>query len=192
MTDETDDEEQWTADLRLIPRQLRDMALAALSARDALGFVCRADHDYGLLLVARNAPLLQSLGIYEAALVQAFMDCRTNHHRYPPSMLHSLFARANRGRLRAAGAPLPGHGPYTLYRGVAGRGRARRIYGVSWTTALSIAQWFADRAAEWRLADPAVYEITVPKRAVLAYLDERQEREMLVLVPRTVRAQRIT
>jgi hypothetical protein len=178
-------------DLQLIPPSLRHMACEALAARDVVGFLCRADNEHGLALVARNLSLLESLGIYESALVEAFMGCRTNLYRYPPSILHRLFARANLSKLRAAGSPLPGHGPYTLYRGVAGHARARRIYGLSWTLERTIAQWFADRAASWGLADPAVYEITVPKRAVLVYIEEREEREMLVWVPRNVRAQRI-
>jgi hypothetical protein len=105
-------------------------------------------------------------------------------------MLHRLVARANPKRLRAAGDPLPGIGPFTLNRGVAGRARGRRIHGLSWTSSQRVAAWIANRAASWGLPDPAVYVITVPTRAVLAYHNDRQEEEFLVRVPPHIWARR--
>jgi hypothetical protein len=47
-------------------------------------------------------------------LLEAFMGIRTNNHRFPLVDLRDMFARADRERLRRAGDPLPGPGPFTL------------------------------------------------------------------------------
>ncbi len=89
---------------------------------------------------------------------------------------------ADRERLRAAEGPLPGPGPFTVYRGVAGRGRQRNVRGFSWTGTLDLARWFAGRAAYVfsRLADPTVFVLTVPVDAVLFYTNDRQEDEYVL------------
>jgi len=46
------------------------------------------------------------------------------------------FFQADRARLRALGDALPGPGPFTLFRGVAGRGAKRRVRGLSWINAM--------------------------------------------------------
>jgi hypothetical protein len=171
-----------------IPEVLHHEALACLQQRDVVGFLIKADNQLGLSLVARNAGLLASLEMYEIALLHALTSPRLNNSHWPPRKLHTLVARADPKRLRAAGDPLPGPGPYTLYRGVGGRGRARRVHGLSWTSSRRVAIWFANRAASCGLPDPAVYVITVPTRAVLAYSNDRQEEEFLVHVPPHIRA----
>src|SRR5712691_9966584 len=109
-----------------IPISLHHLAVEALRDKDALGFPCRASNDYGLDLVYHNQGILLGLGIYEDALLHAFTDVRTNTAHFPVWRLRFLFWRADRHRLRKAGDPFPGPGPYTLYRGVAGVGAARR------------------------------------------------------------------
>jgi hypothetical protein len=91
---------------------------------------------------------------------------------------------ADRAKFLAAGDELPGPGPFTVYRGVAGCGKARRIRGLSWTLSLQRAAWFANR---FRLADPAVYRLTADDAQVLAYLNTRyrNEEELLILVGET-------
>jgi hypothetical protein len=89
-----------------------------------------------------------------------------------------MFRVADRARLRAAGDPLP-EPPFTLYRGVAGRGPARRVRGFSWTASRERGPWFADRFTSL-LHDPAVYTITVGEESILAYVNERQEEEFIV------------
>jgi hypothetical protein len=162
---------------------LRDNAVASLNAGDTVGFLCTASNEHSFALVAMNASILREKGIYEAALLHAFTAMRTNNRAWSLVDLAFLFETADRTRLRSLGDPLPG-GPYTLYRGVAGHGRARRIRGISWTDDCERAQWFAQRHAS-TLHDPAVYQVTVNESNVLACLNEsyRNEREYVVLLP---------
>jgi hypothetical protein len=174
-----------------IPVSLRPLAVQALHDRVAWKFFSYASNEMSLLLLVKNQWVFQSLSIYEQALLEAYIGTRTNNSRYQPHVLRNLFAWADRARLRAAGDPLPGVGPYTLYRGVAGRGAARRLRGFSWTASYERAVWFAERGASWGLPWPAVYQCAVPKRAVLAYTNEREEEEFLVALPRTSVLQRV-
>src|SRR5262245_45048262 len=101
------------------PDVLRGQAFACLPQRDVLGFLIKADNQHALSLVAKNANLLLSPGVYEIALLHALTSSRLNSFHCPPRLLRTLVARADQKRLRTAGDPLPGPGPYTLYRGVA-------------------------------------------------------------------------
>jgi len=176
------------ADLRLdlIPVLLRDKASDAYDSGDALGLLGLPGNEASLELVAYNAEALQARGIYEEALLEAFIGTRTNNLRWPVADLARLFDAADRSKLRAAGEPLPGPGPFVLYGGVAGRGADRRVRGLSWTGTVDTARWFANR---FELPDPAVYRATVAAEDVLAYLhaDGRDEAEFIVRLPTGVR-----
>jgi hypothetical protein len=111
-----------------IPVEQRDAAVRALEAGDILNFFNTASHGAGLWLLLSNLKRFQQLGLYEQAALYAFKASRTNDHRIW-SDLELMFFWADRMRLRNAGRPLPGSGPFTLYRGVAGHGRDRRIRG---------------------------------------------------------------
>ena len=156
-----------------------ESAHAALVAGDALGFLCLVNNERNVELVYRNRVALASRGIYEAALVLALTACRTNNHRVYP-LIRRLLALADKKKLRAGGDRIPGTGPFTLYRGVGGRGTSRRVRGYSWTADLERARWFAERLP---LHDPAVYCAVVPKRRVLFYSQERKEAEFFVDLP---------
>jgi len=178
------------ADLTGIPDVLRERAIDALSERNIVGFFLKADNLLSLDLLWRNRVLFESLGIFEAALLDAYQAPRTNCLHVPAARLRGLFARADRRRLREAGAPLPTGGPFTLFRGVAGNGPARRVRGLSWTSDRAVAEWFASRARLMGLKSPAVYRVVVPTRHVLAYITEREESEFLVLLPPSIRVER--
>jgi hypothetical protein len=163
--------------------------------------VYEVDH-LSLDLVRDNATLLQRRGLYERALLRAFID--TNHATFSLSDLRQLFETADRARLRAAGDPLPGSGPFTLYRGVAGQEPHRRVRGLSWTSTLDQARWFAQqhalREAEWITSpdewitspDPGVYQVTIDDRHVLAYTNaHKEEGEFIVILPTAVKAKRV-
>lgn len=174
-----------------IPSCLRADAIADFEAGDAVGFLSKAGNHDGLDLVSMNLHLLKARGIYEAALLHAFTSTRLNNIRCSMAGLKFLFTTADRQRLLAAGHPLPGPGPFTIYRGVAGRALDRRVRGFSWTASSEQAAWFARRSAKFGLVDPAVYEATVDHSAVLAYSNDRKEQEFIVMLPPTVRTRRI-
>lgn len=167
-----------------IPDVLRAAAAAAFADGDVCRFLGYAGSNTRHVdLVMMNAGPLLARGLYERALVEAFHRTRTNNHMHSVASLCALFAHADRARLRAA-EPLPGPGPFAIYRGVGGRGPARRVRGLSWTADIDKARWFAERARGWGLADPAVYTATVAEPDVLAYVNAREEQEFIVFPDR--------
>jgi hypothetical protein len=165
----------------------RDAAVDALEKGDVIGFLGCTDNAYGLKLVFMNIGPLRTRGLYETALVNAFTAVSTNHSIWRRDTLAYMFSVADRERLRQAGDPLP-KPPYTVYRGVAGRGRARRVCGYSWTRSLERAKWFANR---FSFHDPAVYSVTVDEADILAYINDRNEQEFIVDLPRQVKPVRM-
>jgi hypothetical protein len=160
-------------------------------AGDVVGFVSSANGNHNALaLVADNIAALKRRGIYEPALLQAFTITRTNHAGWSPSVIGCLFALADRAKLLAAGDPLPDGETFTVYRGVRGVGRRRRITtGYSWTLDRGCACWFTQRYTH--LPDPAVYEATISRSEVLAYDEGRSEREVICR-PHQTRRLRLT
>jgi hypothetical protein len=149
-----------------------------LEAGDPGSFLVHAENTTnGLRVVLDNPHALKDRGIYEQCLVFAYTDCRVNHHWLPESQLRGLFEIADREKLLAAGDPFPNEGEFRLYRGIAGHGRARRPLGISWTSSLAIACWFANRL---KLPNPAVVTSTVSASEVWAVINARGEQEFIV------------
>jgi hypothetical protein len=168
--------------------ELWDLARQAFASRNISRFLGYTCNERRLALLVDNIAVIRALGLYERALFDALIETRTNHREWPLPFLRQLLASANRERLLALGDPLPGSGPFTVYRGVAGRGPVRRIRGLSWTDSRRQAAWFARR---FRLDDPAVFQVTVPEQAVMAYTNERNESEFIILLPATARPVRV-
>ena len=61
-------------------------------------FSVGASNEYSLDLVYRNVAELQKRGIYERALIDAFIATRTNNYHWPLKALRLLFNIANRER----------------------------------------------------------------------------------------------
>jgi hypothetical protein len=92
---------------------------------------------------------------------------------------------ADRKKLQSMGDPLPENkDTYTLYRGIAGKGAARRKYGHSWTGTLETAIWFAQRLY---FDKPVVYKADVPKDCICFYTNERDEDEYVCLTPKELK-----
>ena len=182
-----------TLNLDLIAPRFRDDAIDALNEGDVDGFLIFSEHgnQYHLHIVWQNINELKIRGLYEEALLSAFIATRTDNHHHPQRLMELMFALADRDLLLAAGDPLPGPGPFTMFRGVSGRTRARRIRGISWTGSLERAQWFAERGEYFGLADPAVFQVTVDIEDVLAYDDGRNEQEFIVMLPDSARPVRV-
>ena len=175
--------------LRLIHPLLWQRARDLLEGRSAHDFLDLVPAMRRIELVSDNLAVLRRLGIYEEALIVAWTAPERSLRHVPPSRLRKLIRVADRWKLRAAGMPLPGRGPYVLFRGVAGEPKVRRERGISWTSKPEIAAWFARRSPD--LKDPAVYQVTVEKKYVLAYWNERDEDEYIVDLPRTLTLQRL-
>ena len=160
------------------PLERHREAEKALCSGDARLFLGLAQSNTCWLeIVEANALSLQEYGIFEVALRYALTGTRTNNRHFTACRMLDLIKRADRQKLRAAGAPLPGPGPFTLYRGVAGGGSQRHVRGVSWTASLEKARWFGKR---FGLPNPAVYRAVVLEQDILAYCNERREQEFLV------------
>lgn len=170
-------------DLSLFPENLRDMAAKELAAGDVLGFLSRASNELSIKIVFENIRALKSRGLLERAIRCAVTATRTNNRLDEHPMLKVLLASADRTRLLEAGDPLPHAGPWRLYRGVGGKGGARRVRGYSWTMDRNVADWFAKRARSLGLEDPAVYSVLVTWDHVLFFSHERKEAEFFLSLP---------
>lgn len=157
------------------PDPLLERAEIAAAHGDVEGLLGLIDNQSGIRFVWDNLDWLKAIGKYEKALIWAYTGCRTNHCNHGAAFLRLLFSSADRAALLAEG-PLPGNGPFHVFRGVSGRGMARRVRGISWTADKEQAIWFAER---FRLEIPAVFEAMVPAESCYAYYGDREEREFL-------------
>lgn len=171
-------------------RSGRDQAVHALTEGDVSTFLSwmPEGNNYWLDLVRDNKGLLHSLGLYEAATVEAFMGCRVNNAACSVDWLERLFSEMNPDRL-AALRPIPAGESFRVYRGVAGPRGRRRVRGLSWTGSKECAAWFAMRYAG-KDSDPAVYVASVSRDDVWWHETGRKEDEFVVR-PRSPRRLRL-
>jgi hypothetical protein len=168
---------------------LRERAVRALERGDVSGFLCTAGNEYGFYLVAHNQTRLRQAGLYEAALLKAYAGTRVNNVHHLEIFLKRLFEYGDRRKFREAGDLLPSSGPFTLYRGVAGAGEKRRERGLSWTSDLELAWWYAYwfqlQKREDAPVNPAVVTATIEESDVIAYVNDpaKGEQEFVVLLP---------
>lgn len=174
--------EETAADLRKAlsePDPLLQYAEAAAARGDVDELLMWLDNTAELYFVLDNLAWLKTLGKYEHALFNAYVDTRLNFSHWQLSMLRFLFRHADRPALLAAGDPLPGPGPFTVFRGVAGRGAKRRLRGLSWTADRDKAIWFAKRFAVTGIEGPAVFQTEIEAARVYAYTNGRSEQEFI-------------
>ena len=131
-----------------------------------------------MVFLSDNIEGLLEMGKYEQVLLEAATATSFNFSGWSLSYLDCLFDIADIDKLRAAGDPIPDQEYFTLYRGVAGKGPARRVRGYSWTSSPGMAAWFACRFAY--LGDPAVFKITERRDQILAAHMSRGEQEYLL------------
>lgn len=175
-------------DLQAVEHSLHSHAQRAFDEGNAVGFLVTAGGGGALALTFDNIDALRQRGIYEACLVAAFAQHRMNNHAWDQKVLTLMFSLADRAKLRAVGDALPGAGPFVLYRGVAGK--ARRERGMSWTSRLEVACWFARRFDF--LESPAVVQCLVVASDVLCFWNQRDESEFIIMPPDRVKQLRLT
>lgn len=166
----------FTINLEAVHPALAQQAIRAFQDGDPLSFVSVGVSGHGALaLVFDNTFALRERGMFEAALVQAYCGVKSNHAHWGTGVIRDLLKFANRQRLRAAADPLPGSGPFRVYRGVSGKGRARKVKGLSWTSSLEVACWFAYAG----FVSPAVHIVDLEEDNVFFYTNKRNEFEFV-------------
>jgi hypothetical protein len=183
------------AEIKALVDAIGEVAVACLADRDAEGFVEYAEgyrdeegRPRPLRLVDDYASHLRERGMFEEALLYAYQTNTINNHDHESyTVLSRLLEEADPEKLRAAGRPAPGPGPFTLYRGVADVGEESRERGFSWTGTLDVA---GKQALVLGLPDPAVYRAAVPESCVLVYV-LGEEDEYLVRLPASVGLERV-
>lgn len=171
----------------------RTRAIAAFCRGDVAGLLCSMEAKNSLAFVFDNMVPLMARGMYEKAVINALTGTRTNNHDWETSVILWMLGMAKPERLREL-FPLPGPGPFTVYRGICGEGAARKPRGLSWSASLDIACWFACFIGErygWKNYNPAVVKAKVTADEVYAYTDDRGEAEF-VTYPKRVTDLRMT
>ena len=176
-------------DLGPIPSHLRAAAIAKLEAGNVIGFLDAAGNQNNLELV-----YLTAVNCGRAASTNARCSRRSSP-RAPTitSGRYRYFGRCSRRHLVGA--------PVRLTRFLT-MGRSRSIVALAAVVPLGgyadclgpgrlSAQWFAARAAQFGLVDPAVYCVTIEEGDVLAYINARQEQEFIVPLAGSVHSIRI-
>ena len=167
---------------------LHSLALEAWARGDMSGVLGRMSSDRYWDFMADNLAQLTARGFLEQAFIHAFSGVRENLGQ-AYSVVEAVVSLVDREKLRALGDPLPADPPWTVYRGVAGKGKARRVRGWSWTSDLEQARWFANRFPE--LSDPAVFSASVGREQVLFYTNDRDEKEFALSLPAKHRVKRV-
>jgi hypothetical protein len=173
-----------------IPLFLLDRAMEYWQKGDILGVLYTMSNTRCLGFVFDNILPLKMIGKYEEALLHAYCDTRGNYLHWSLRTLSYMFNEAHPQRLREAGDLIPEQETFTLYRGVNGVGRLRRVNSFSWTSSPNVAAWFARR---FDRHDPAVFTVTVQNGNIMAYLDKkgRNECEYLVKLPLPAKPKRL-
>lgn len=169
-------------DLSLVDESWHHKVEKSLEEGDSGGIFISMSNKHWLHFVFFNIAPLKEAEIYEEMLLCAYTGCSSNWSAFSLNVIKMMFNIADKERLLQAGDPTPDDGPFTVYRGVAGNGSAKRKRGISWTANFDQAVWFAERFA-MLIEKPMVYETIVNREHILAYVNDRNEQEFLCLIP---------
>lgn len=107
----------------------------------------------------------------------------TNHIHWSQAAIIDLFRQASSARLRAAGDVWNSGGPLTVFQG---RSADHDGAGLSWTLDVELARWFARR-----YSDPVIWSGVVDEADVLAYVNRKEEQEIIALPERVLEQHRV-
>ncbi len=139
-------------------------------------FIYLARPGNEMIVALNNYKQLKQIGRYEPALIGAYQSVKINHSNLSLDIVDWLFSKADREACIKLG-DMTTEMPTTVYRGVSGHGRRRRIAGWSWTTSIEVACWFARRLS---LPNPAIYSTIVDYNEIYYYTNEPTESEVIV------------
>lgn len=183
MSDEKE-ESSVTAEVEGVPTResLRPASLdfSGLSDADANAVktaIAREENFHGYIpsagfeFIVRNYRQLASLGVLEEAWLDAYVHA-SHFNAHGLSVLKSIFDACDRARLRSLkplGDARSSNGRITLFRGCAG---PVHTMGMSWTSSLDKAIWYAAHHAEfYDLGNRAVYVAIVSATDIYCRLD---------------------
>jgi len=156
---------------------MHKQAKAAARRGDPLGIFGCEDSNMSLYLLSKNVRWFSWNGLYEKALLQAWVNQKWVPSDFYQPMKDALLS-ADRKKLMQHSDPLPPSDPLTVYRGVQ-KGVPR---GISWTLDPAVAQRFAS----WWGQPGTVYRTKVRRSDVYAYINEsgrEGEKEVLLVLP---------
>jgi hypothetical protein len=141
-------------------------------------------------VVIDNWQVLKKADMLEEAFIDAWSTCKYGMN-WDEDFFQLVFSSLDKAKLRKAGDPLPDGEAFTVYRGVAGEGAARRERGYCWSLDESVARFFS--TYHQGLPDPAVYRAMVQREHVLAYINEsgRNEQELIILPEHVLELKRL-
>ena len=141
-----------------------------------------------------NPAHLLAAGLYEKLLYFGYISVEPYILNLPPNeLLLPALDYGSRETLLKAGDPLPGPGPFVLYRGIPDPLFEKEMLArPSWTASPEVAAWFAVFETKYvRVKCPVVYRRVVDASDVYFYCNERNEQEFVIKVRPEVQAERL-
>ena len=169
-------------DLQLINSTLLGNFNEYMHGRDVEGALGLMSSQKRLEFVARNVYQLLFYGFFEQAIVSAYTGTKDNFHDYKLRDVKFLLNVADKDLLYDCGDMIDAEYPVVVYRGVAGSGHKYRPRGLSWTTDIEKAKWFAmypENKFGIKLPNCHVYKTIIKKQHVYFYSNEREENEFV-------------
>lgn len=159
-----------------VQQKLKRIKAALAEEKDplrAMQVLNKRDH---IQFLHNNIDIFKSQGAFETAVLKLYR--RKNGPYSTPDDIptwSSFFKQCEKDRLYDKGEPVS-FSSATVYRGsVIGSARS-----LSWSPDRSRAQWFAERWKDPALGGGQVYEVEIPLSALLVYLTDGHEQEMIL------------
>lgn len=132
----------------------------------------------GLHFVVAHSHDLFDVGHYEHCLVMAYVGDFGQPRNLPIDQIQAAFRGADKLKLKLLSDSFPTTWPLRLYRGVSGFDSERMTRGVSWTTRLDVACFFA---LKYNSPNPKIHVADVDEDEVFFHSNKREESEFVAI-----------
>lgn len=156
---------------------------------DVGGVLSSMDSHMYFDFIFDNIIAIRCCGLIKEFVSYAYVGTKNNLSSYPLNLFRHLFSFCNKDALRKLNDPFEVKPFYDLYRGVSGKGRARRLRGYSWTSSLDTAKFFSIRM---NLANPSVFTTRVKYDDIYFYTNNREENEFVCHIPPDAKLTRVS